>query len=241
MNPQGTSFIPQRPTQGQSPKKIVHKVYVFTYLSYIFFFGTILSVFGIMAYGYLLDTQLEAEKNKLVSEEAKFNDAEIESVKKFDEQLQIATERMNLHLSPLPIFSGLERSVSQLLTLNTFKYTRENDSAPKMEVTGEASVLNSLAFQEEVLKTEPLFIGAEFTQVTVTSAPPKDDDTGVVDGDSYETTIPFWLGKTLDMSLVQYQPSQVIEELLTTEEGSEETVVQETSQLPEDGFDGVDN
>lgn len=232
MNPQGTSFIPQRSTAGQSPKRIVRKVYVFTYIVYTFFFGTILSVFGIMAYGYLLDTQLEAEKNKLVSEEAKFNDAEIENVKKFDAQLKIVTERMNLHLSPLPIFSGLERSVSQLLTLNTFKYTRENDSAPKMEVTGEASVLNSLAFQQEVLKTEPIFIGAEFTQVTVTSAPPQNEKKVVVASDSYETTIPFSLNKTVDMSLVQYQPSSNTEEEIDTDGAN---------SLQEDEFDEVDN
>jgi hypothetical protein len=193
-----------------------------------------MSVFAVLGYGYLLDSQLQVQKDKLVAEEALFNDTELEAVKKFDTQLTTAQERMDLHLSILPIFTALERTTSQLLTLKSFKYSRENDSAPKMEITGEASVLNSLAFQREVLSTEPLFAGAEFTQVSVTSAPPKDEETGIVDASEYETVIPFWLGKTLDTTLLKYQPAEVPEDVVFDEavgegEGSrdelDETVV----------------
>ncbi|MFM2381996.1 MAG: hypothetical protein RLZZ76_763 [Candidatus Parcubacteria bacterium] len=234
MNPQGTSFIPKRPTFGQSPKKIVRKVYVFTYLVYIFFFGTLLSVFGVMAYDYMLDSQLQAEKDKLVTEEARFSDSDIESVKKFDSQLQITTERMDAHLSVLPIFEGLERSVSQLISLKTFIYTREGDSAPKMKITGESSVLNSLAFQRDVLKNEPLFSGAEYEQVTVTSALPKDKTSEVITIDELETTIPFSLSKTLDISLLRYKPnvaSETATEAVIQADGeTEETQEQVTEQ-----------
>lgn len=212
MNPQGTSFIPQRPTFSGSPKKVIRKVYVFTYLSYVFFFGTIFAVLAVLAYGYMLDTQIKAQTNKLAEEEAIFNEEDMQSIKLFDIQLQTAIERMDLHLSPLPIFKGLERSVSQLLTLNNFTYSRENDGAPKMEIAGSGSVLNSLVFQKEVLSTEPLFIGAEFTQVTLTSGQKKDDDSRVTDKDSLETTIPFLLQHTLDTSLLRYQPTVLIQE-----------------------------
>jgi hypothetical protein len=222
MNPQGTSFIPQRPSLGQSPKKVVRKVYVFTYLSYVFFFGTLLSVFGVLGYGYMLDNQLQEQKDKLVAEEALFNDTELETIKKFDIQLKTARERMDLHLSVLPIFTALEQTTSQLLTLKTFKYSRENDSAPKMDITGEASILNTLAFQREVLGTEPLFVGAEFAQVSVSSAPPKDEETGIVDASEYETVIPFSLSKTLDTTLLRYEPVVTPEDVAT-----EETFVEE--------------
>jgi hypothetical protein len=245
MNPQSTSFIPQRPSLGQSSKKIVRKVYVFTYLSYVFFFGTLISAFAILAYGYVLDTQLQSEKDRLVTEESRFNDGDIESIKKFDTQLTTATERMNLHLSLLPIFDGLEQSISQKLELKSFTYTRENDSAPKMEITGNATVLNSLAFQREVLTTVPLFSGAKFTQVTIASAPPKDEDTDIVDPGVFETTIPFWLGKTVDVSLLQYRPTINAEisntedtESSVAEEGDVEDVATE-SDVPEEVQDGV--
>jgi hypothetical protein len=147
----------------------------------------------------------------------------MQSIKLFDIQLQTAIERMDLHLSPLPIFKGLERSVSQLLTLNNFTYSRENDGAPKMEIAGSGSVLNSLVFQKEVLSTEPLFIGAEFTQVTLTSGQKKDDDSRVTDKDSLETTIPFLLQHTLDTSLLRYQPTVLIQEDEVFEDDTSET------------------
>jgi hypothetical protein len=193
-----------------------------------------MSVLAVLGYGYMLDSQLQEQKDKLISEEARFNDTELEAVKKFDTQLTTAQQRMDLHLSVLPIFTALEQTTSQLLTLKSFKYSRENDSAPKMEITGEASILNTLAFQREVLGTEPLFVGAEFTQVSVTSAPPKDEETGIVDGSTYETVIPFSLSKTLDTTLLKYQPTVVPEDVVFDEvvgegEGSpdelDETVV----------------
>ena len=167
---------------------------------------------------------------QLYLEQKRFSDSDIESVKKFDSQLQLATERMDLHLSTLPLFSALERSVSKLLTLKTFNYTRENDSPPKMEITGEASVLNSLAFQRDIAKSEPLFIGATFTQVSLTSAPPKDEKSGSSDADSYETVIPFLFSNTIDVSLLQYDPPQILEDTSVAEEDGEEIEEDQTGE-----------
>ena len=230
MNPQSTSFIPQRPSTGHSPKKMVRKVYVFTYLSYILFFGTIMSVFAILAYGYILDTQVQKEKDELVAQEALFNDSEMASIKKFDTQLQTATDRMDLHLSILPIFESLERSVSQFLVLEDFKYTRENDSAPKIEISGQASVINSLLFQREVLSQVPILAGSEFTSVSVTTIKTEEDTANEEEGQS---AVPFSLSKTIDLSLLKYQPPVIVPEVELSASDDGEQILSEDPSLGE--------
>ena len=138
MNPQGTSFIPQRPTQGANQKRGVRKIYVFTYISYILFFGSALAAVGTFFYNSLLDTRLQVHKDALVAEEAKFDQEAINNVRELDQKIKSAQKRMDLHLSVPTIFEALERNVSQSLVLSSFSYKRENDSPPKVEIAGNA-------------------------------------------------------------------------------------------------------
>jgi hypothetical protein len=215
MNPQSTSFIPQRPVQGATKKRNVRKIYVFTYISYVLFFGSAMAAVGTFFYDSLLDTRLQAQKDRLIAEEAKFDQQAINSVRALDQKIKSAQKRMDLHLSVPLIFAALERNVTKSLVLKSFTYERENDTAPKMEITGEAQVFNSLAFQREILASEPILAGGDFTQVTLASEAPTDEETGVVKADQVETKIAFWLGKQIDTSLLRYQPEQfdVVSEL----------------------------
>jgi hypothetical protein len=225
MNPQGTSFIPQRPIASQSTKKVVRKVYVLTYLSYILFFGTVLSAVGIFAYGKVIDSQLATQKERLVQAEKQFDASQISEVRALDNKIKIAQQRMDLHLSVLLFFEALEQNVSQKLFLKTFSFLRENDAAPVIELTGEADVLNSLVFQREVLKSNPLLAGSEFSEVVLASAPLEGSEGDIQKNQA--VTISFWLKKTVAIDLLQYKPRLVFDENALSEstlgtEGTEE-------------------
>ena len=44
--PQGTSFIPKSPVKGTVKPRGVRKVYILTYVTYVLFFGTLISYKG---------------------------------------------------------------------------------------------------------------------------------------------------------------------------------------------------
>ncbi len=230
MNPQGTSFIPQRPVQSQATKKVVRKVYVLTYVSYVLFFGTVISAIGMLAYGKMLDSQLTVQKERLVEEEKKFDPTQIDAVRQLDNKIKTAAERMNMHLSVLPFFEALEQNISEQLLLKTFKYTRENDAAPQVELTGEVEVLNSLVFQREVLQSNPVLKGGEFSQVALASSPLVDAE-GFASED-YVTTISFSLNKSIDASQLLYQPRVVFAE--EVQDAAAETQAVETESEVQD-------
>lgn len=209
MNPQSTSFIPQRPTQGTVKKRSVRKIYVLTYISYVLFFGSVFAAVGTFAYNTILHSQLQVQKDRLVKEESKFNQTDIDSVRDLDKKIKTASARMDLHLSVLPVFDALEQSVAKSLQLDSFKYTRADDAAPKIVVKGTTAAFDSLVFQRGVLATNPVLAGGVFTQVSLASVAPVDAKTGIVHTDKVETKIAFSLSKEVDTSLLRYAPTAV--------------------------------
>jgi hypothetical protein len=239
MNPQGqnTSFIPQRPVMAPQ-KRGTRKVYVLTYVSYILFFATVFAAVGVFFYERFLDARLEVAKNRLIEEEGKFDQSQIASIKQLDDQIKLATGRMNEHLSLLPIFTELERTVAQSLKLSSFSYSREMDGMPKIEMTGEAGMAGNLLFQREAFTQSPLFVGASFEEVNINSAAKRDDDNRTALGESLETKVAFSVGKSLPKELLVYSVRAVPTD---TSSFTEETSSQERvdNSAPSDGDEEV--
>ena len=210
MNQQAPSFIPQRPTQGVVKKRNVRKIYILTYVSYVLFFGSALTAVGVFFYSTLLDSQLQAQKDALVTEKDKFNQSDIDSIRSLDVKIDTAKRRMDLHLSLLPVFEAFEKNISQTLELNSFNYTRENDENPVVSVAGKATILNNLMFQNKVFFTNPILSGSTFEEYALNTVPPDDTKVGNVDADDLETTIVFNVTHTIPSSLIPYTPQMQI-------------------------------
>jgi hypothetical protein len=203
---------------------------VLTYVSYILFFTTIFAAAGVFFYERYLDTRLESAKNKLIEEEGKFDQSQITSIKRFDEQIKLATYRMNEHLSILPIFTELERTIAQSLILNSFSYAREVDAAPKIEMNGEAALVGNLLFQRDIFTQSSLLEGALFSDVSFSSAAEKDEATGSVDSKNLDTTIAFSLAKTLPKQLLFYTASIPSSQLDTASDASAQEEERDVSE-----------
>ncbi len=231
MNPQGTSFIPQRPTHKANINRGVRKIYILTYVSYVLFFGSVLSAVGIFFYGTLLDSQLQAQKTKLINEKNRFSQADIASVRELDKKIDTAQERMDMHLSVPAIFDSLERTTVKSLSLKSFKYTRENNASPFVEVTGSADVFNSILFQRDVLASDSVFSGGTFTEVALTTESNEEEDGTVRTEES--ATIAFSLVNEIDPSLIQYSP-QILEDANATQDApqTESSTESSTEQAP---------
>lgn len=235
VNPQGTSFIPQRPTHGKSAPRKVRKIYVLAYLSYVIFFGALISAAGIFFMNFSLNAQLESQRQKLASERELFNEADIESIRDLEKRIGIAQERLNKHVSVLAILEALEVSAVRSLYFESFTYEREGDEFPKVVFGGTSDQFNNILFQREVLATNPILAGSNFKEVGIESR-------DLESGDEVRT-VQFELEKEIDTSLIGYTPRnlQIPGQEQNQTNGMENNGTQETQQVSVDDFEGGGN
>lgn len=223
MNPQGTSFIPQRPTAGKTKHRGVRKIYILAYVSYVLFFGSAIAAAGTFFFTLTVDAQLEYQRGLLAAEKDRFSESDIESVRELEERMSIAEDRMNKHISVLSIFEALEQSALQAIRFTSFVYERPNDNAPLVTWTGSAEKFNTIIFQREILEQNPILAGAKFDEVSLVTK--EIDEEGVVT-DAPARSLTFMLSKEIEQSLIPYQARTYTD---TTVEGSESTDVEAAS------------
>lgn len=200
MNPQGTSFIPKRPTQGSVKKPGVHKVYLLTYISFILFFGSILSAAGVVVFKTFETAKLDSQRQMLTQEREKFNQSDMESVRALHRRIQNATNLLDNHVTLLSLFEALEQSTLQSLTLDGFSYRRPGTAVPSVTIEGFTETFNSVMFQRTVLSANDIFADASFTEVELTSS----------EGDAKtqgKKKITFTITADVDPALVQFKPA----------------------------------
>jgi hypothetical protein len=226
VSPQGTSFIPQRPAHGKAASRKVRKIYVLAYLSYVLFFGALISAGIVFFLGYSLNAELTERQKQLSTERELFNQGDIESIRDLEKRINLARERLDNHVSVLAILEALERSAVQSLTFTGLTYEREGDQFPLVTFTGTSDQFNNILFQREVLSTNPILAGSTFNEVSVDSAKTEEQEGSSV--------IQFTLEKKVDTSLIGYTPrSNNSENSQDSEnaEGSEEVLSEDPSAV----------
>jgi hypothetical protein len=235
-NTQGTSFIPQRPIRGAQPRG-VRKIYVLTYVSYILFFAAVIAAGATFFYNFTLQRQLSGLQSQLASERDQFKESDMVAIRELQQRIDTAQERLNKHISVLSIFDALEQSAVQPLHFTGFTYDRPTDAAPVATIAASADFFDHVVFQREVLKSNPVLADALFKTVALGS---EVNDAGV-----YSQVISFVMEKTIDASLVGYQPraatytapAAAVQEEATNEqlqEGATTPEEQPAADAPED-------
>jgi hypothetical protein len=226
MNPQGTSFIPNRPTQGNLKNRGVRKVYILTYISYVVFFGTLLAVGGVFAYKFTLNAQLTRQQQLLADERSRFKQADIESVKELERRINTSKERMDKHLSVLSVFESFEKAAVQSLRFASLTYARKTDEGPEVTITGDSDTFNSVLFQRDVLLANPVLANATVSGVVLGTVSPEDEE-GKSKKSDEKKTISFSIKDKIDTSLIPYVPRIPVSsdaENLDTVDEQDETV-----------------
>jgi len=226
MNPQGTSFIPQRPAAGKVKNRGVRKIYILAYISYVLFFGSAIAAAGTFFFTLTVDSQLAYQKGLLAAERDKFSESDIQSVRELEERMSIAQDRMNKHISVVSIFEALEQSAVQAIRFTSFVYERPNDNAPRVTWIGSAEKFNTIIFQREILQQNPVLAGATFNEVELVT---KDTESETTAYTETVRSLTFSLSKEIDQSLVPYKARIYGESVVSTEDGS----LSEAARLPD--------
>lgn len=170
-NPPGGSFIPKRPqARRSSPTKAGRRVYVFSYVAFVVFFGTLLSSGGIYFLKERAAQQLEEHALLLEAERTVFNQAEIDEIRSFDEQLQLAMTVLDSHTAFSKVFEELEQFTAAPVQFAGLDYTREVAGGTVLTLDGLTESFDVLLFQREALQQSELFGAAKFVNVSYGSA-----------------------------------------------------------------------
>lgn len=199
MEGQGGSFIPKSSTRAPSRARVTHRIYVLSYISYIVFFGTLFAVAGVYLYGSSVSRSLEALKSQLVTERARFNDADIEAIKLLDERLSSTERLVNESSAPSRIFADIEAIVASNVRFSGFKYKYLPNQRFELAVTGRAEELNQVVWQRDLLKNTNILKDAQISKYDYSVA-------GEEGAQSGETTLTFIISDTQPTALIPYLP-----------------------------------
>jgi len=198
--PQGTSFIPQSPVRASKKTPGVRRVYLFTYITLIFFFGTLLAIAGVFFWDLSIDQQLSKVKADLALERESFNQADLEQVRELEKRMNTAYGILNRHVSVHSIIDALEKTTLAPVQLLTLDYIKDTNNTLELSVTASAPDFNTSIFQREVVSGSNILAGAEFSEIAFTNA----ESAGAqVTSDSVEE-VTFTITKQLSTSDIPY-------------------------------------
>lgn len=219
---ENSSFIPRQNTQARSRKVVRKRIYILSYLTYIFFFGVLLVVGVIFFWQTSLQGDLAAQKAQLEAERAAFSQSDISQVKELDVQLQIVSILLDTHPSMYTIVDSLKKTTLQNIQLDTFTVNKEpGTDSYLVEFSGSAPDFSSLLYQRQVTASDSLLGDSILTTVTYGTDVSSDATEGIET--PFESPIGFSMQAALPVSEIMANTEFTIDQpaVATT---SEETL-----------------
>lgn len=203
------SFIPKRGPIKKARRVVTRQVYVFTLVSYILIFASLIASLGVFIYEQVINRQLSAEVVALDSEIASFNQADMERVTAFNNRLQQAKARLNATVSIASLLDIVEKSTITTAQFMSFSLERELDDQLVVITQIETDSFDSVIFQREILKQNQAISNVEVTDlamkdITTTQAAPVQGTSKI---SSPQSLISFNTILTIDLETVGYNPT----------------------------------
>ena len=144
------SFIPKRGPVKRKQSGSSRQVYIFTYVSYILMFSTLLATGGVFLYGQYIDRQLDEEIAALNTEIGSFSGENLAKVTEFDLRLQQADYRLQNSVSVASVFEALQSATIDTVQIEKLNLTRENDEKFVLDASILTDSFDSTIFQRGV-------------------------------------------------------------------------------------------
>ncbi len=144
------SFIPKRGPVKQKQTSTTRQVYIFTYISYILMFATLLATGGVYLYGQFIDRQLDNEIAALNSEISIFSRENLAKVTEFDLRLQQSALRLNNSVSVVSVFEALQAATIETVQIESLNLKREDDEKFVLNAGIKTDSFDSTIFQRGV-------------------------------------------------------------------------------------------
>lgn len=236
----GGSFIPKRSTGKVSSVRSGRRIYIFSYIAYVLFFGTLLSVVGIFFLHNQAETQLQEYITLVDGERKKFQEqSEIHDIKSLDTQLSTAEQILSWHAAPSIVFEALEEVIVASIQLENFEYMRETGGPIQLSFGGRTDSFDVLMFQREIMSQHNLLSAADIVEVSYGAGATGDEGEVGVSQSANLATLTFTFEDITSIGAIGYVPRS-FERVVDTEEGSEVTQGVDTAATDGDLLDATD-
>lgn len=163
------SFIPKRGPVKRSRGAASRQVYVFTIISYVLMFATLLATGSVYLYGKYVNKQLDGEVSALNTEINSFSEADMQQVIEFDRRLGQAYDRLDNSVSIVSVFEALEAATIDTVQISTLDIVREKDEKFVLSASIETDSFDSTIFQRGVFKRSQTIESVAISGVQATS------------------------------------------------------------------------
>lgn len=150
------SFIPRQAKSSNRPVQKVRRIYVFSYISYVLFFGTLLVVAALFGFEYLVNRNLEQQKAALADQRAQFSQSDLIQVRELNERMKKIDQLLDTQANLSSVFVGLEETVLSTVSYSDITIERDLPTTFTVTLTGNTDSFDSLQFQNEVLNSAQL-------------------------------------------------------------------------------------
>lgn len=165
-----TSFIPKRTLDTQARIERADTVSIFTVLSTIIFFLTIVAGGGIFFWQQSLKTQVQEVEATLVKESKSFSQDTIQDLTNLSNRLKSSEELLDSRLYASKIFELLNQNTIKTVRFSKFSVdpSMVDKTKLKMTVSGQAKDYASVALQSDVFsKLTNTVLEYEFSNLTL--------------------------------------------------------------------------
>lgn len=236
---QGSSFIPKSPVRGSVQKRRPRKIYVFSFLIYIFFIGTIVAAGIFWFIKYSVEGQLAAVQQALTEERGKFNESELLRVSEVDARMDEAERLLNGQVSVVKILEAIETVTLSSVTMAGFDYEKSENASLTLALNAAAGDFNSARFQRQVISSSPVLAGSVLSNITYGAQ--ASDTSG-----AFSDVVSFVLEKTIEPGSIkpeartQFSASPVApaaaEEAGEVPAGTDDELITDTIELLDTGL-----
>lgn len=199
-----TSFIPKNTNRVRKPR-VGKRIYIFSYISYVLFFGTLLTLAGTYLFSLTVENALEEQRQLLADERATFSEGEIAQVRDLEKRLLVASRLVGESSAPSLLFGSLESVIADTVELMNFKYERLPGNSFILTFIGAMNEFDSAIFQRDLFRAAPALADAKVSAYTYGNAS-ESDDTTLPETDR-QLVVTF--ENTAHTALIPYQPAEV--------------------------------
>ena len=165
-----TSFIPKRSLDTSSSVHRADTVSIFTVLSTLVFFVSIIGAGGIFFWQQTLQSDIKIIQSQLQSQKDKFDERSINELTALDQRLNVSAQLLNNHMYSSKILELLQKNTVQTVRYNKFSVDPNQTDKKTLKITlsGQAKDYASIALQSYVFgKIQNAVVNFEFSNLTL--------------------------------------------------------------------------
>ncbi|MEX0930723.1 MAG: hypothetical protein WDZ68_00340 [Candidatus Paceibacterota bacterium] len=199
-----SSFIPKNANKVKK-LRTTKRIYIFSYISYVLFFGTLIVVLGTYVYNVQVKNSLEEHKQLIAAERESFTEGDIAQVRDLEKRLVTAERLINESSAPSRIFTELEGVVADTVRFAAFEYEHLENNDFKLTFSGLSESFDSAMFQRGLLSSAPILASAALSTYIY-----GENQEGTNNAPEDGTRLEFVFEGTGSTSLFPYEPVQEI-------------------------------